>query len=240
MADCDRSGHDASTPYSAQGGRPAPDPTRTHPLEAWSDAFAGLPDSVGVTVEPYVATVDVRGGSAVSGLLGVELPTVPNTWVPTDTGYAVWLGPDEWLLTSTAESPGELETRVRAAVVPLGGAAADVSAQRITLRLTGSRVRDVLAKGCAIDLHPRFFRNRSGHDASTPRCARGGRPAPYQGGKSAQTTLGQAGVVLLALGDAADDYLVLVRSSFAGYLAEWLLDAALEFAAASERRVGQV
>ena len=35
---------------------------RTHPLEAWSDAFAALPDSVGITVEPYVAMVDVRLG----------------------------------------------------------------------------------------------------------------------------------------------------------------------------------
>ena len=42
-------------------------------------------------------------------------------------------------------------------------------------------------------------------------------------------TLGEAGVVLLALSDRGDDYVVLVRSSFAGYLADWLLDAALEF-----------
>ena len=68
-------------------------------------------------------------------------------------------------------------------------------------------MRDVLAKGCSIDLHPRVF----------------GR------GSSAQTVLGQAGVVLLALSDAGDAYAVLVRSSFAGYLADWLLDAALEF-----------
>jgi len=204
---------------------------RTHPLEAWNDAFAALPESVGITVDPFVATVDVRLGEP-AGWPGVDLPTVPNTWVSTDSGcsdrsghdastrhsvpggrpapdLAVWLGPDEWLLTSAAEAPGELEARVRAAVVPLGGSAADVSAQRITLRLTGERVRDVLARGCAIDLHPRFFR----------------------GGSSAQTTLGLAGVVLLALSDAGDDYLVLVRSSFAGYLADWLLDAAFEFAA---------
>ena len=83
----------------------------------------------------------------------------------------------------------------------------DVSAQRIAIRLTGSRVRDLLAKGCAIDLHPRVF----------------GR------GRSAQSTLGLAAVVLLALGDGGDDFLVLVRSSFAGYLAEWLLDAAVEY-----------
>jgi sarcosine oxidase, subunit gamma len=223
MADRDRSGHDASARHSVVGSRPAPDQIatlpRTHPLEAWSAAFAGLPESVGVTVEPYVAMVDVRVPAVTPEAverLGVDLPTEPNTWVPADAGsdrpvpdHAVWLGPDEWLLTSTAEAPGELEARVRAAVVPLGGAAADVSAQRITLRLTGERVRDVLATGCAIDLHPRVF----------------GR------GRSAQTTLGLAGVVLLALGDAGDDYLVLVRSSFAGYLADWLLDAALELTA---------
>lgn len=181
---------------------------RTHPLEAWTDALAGLPDAARITVEPFVATVDVRLGDP-AAWSGVDLPTVPNTWVPTDAGRAVWLGPDEWLLTSTAEVPDELEARVRAAVVPLGGSAADVSAQRITVRLTGERVRDVLARGCAIDLHPRVF----------------GR------GSSAQTTLGLAGVVLLALTDDGDDFLVLVRSSFAGYLADWLLDAAVEYTA---------
>jgi sarcosine oxidase subunit gamma len=191
---------------AVRDGRPAPDHGRTHPLEAWSDAFADLPDSVGVTVQPFVATVDVRLGDP-AAWPEADLPTVPNTWVPTGTGYAVWLGPDEWLLTSTAEASEELEARVRAAVVPLGGSAADVSAQRIILRLTGERVRDVLARGCSIDLHPRVFKQ----------------------GSSAQTTLGQAGIVLLALSDAGDDYLVFVRSSFAGYLADWLLDAALEF-----------
>jgi sarcosine oxidase, subunit gamma len=183
---------------------------RTHPLEGWRTAFERLPDTVGIAAEPFVAMVDVRLGTAAaqgSAALGVDLPAVPNTWVPAGTGRAVWLGPDEWLLTSTTDSPEELETRVRDALLPLGGSAADVSAQRIGLRLTGARVRDVLSKGCSIDLHPRVF----------------GR------GSSAQTTLGQAGVVLLALSDGGDEYAVLVRSSFAGYLADWLLDAALEF-----------
>jgi sarcosine oxidase subunit gamma len=183
---------------------------RTHPLEAWRADFERLPDTVGVTVEPFVAMVDVRLGTVgaeASAALGVDLPTAPNTWVPAGTGRAVWLGPDEWLLSSTTETPEELEARVRAAALELGGSATDVSAQRIGLRLTGARVRDVLAKGCSIDLHPRVFDR----------------------GSSAQTVLGQAGVVLLALSDAGDDYAALVRSSFAGYLADWLLDAALEF-----------
>jgi sarcosine oxidase, subunit gamma len=183
---------------------------RTHPLEAWSVAFERLPDTVGITVEPFVAMVDVRLGTVspeARTRLGVDLPTIANTWVPADGGRAAWLGPDEWLLSSITETPEQLEARVRAAVLPLGGSATDVSAQRIGLWLTGARVRDVLARGCSIDLHPRVF----------------GR------GSSAQTMLGQAGVVLLGLSDAGDDYVVLVRSSFAGYLADWLLDAALEF-----------
>ena len=183
---------------------------RTHPLEGWRTAFERLPDTVGITVEPYVAMVDVRLGTVgaeASAALAVDLPTAPNTWEPAGTGRVVWLGPDEWLLSSTTETPEELEARVRAAVLPLGGSATDVSAQRIGLRLTGARVRDVLAKGCSIDLHPRVFGRGSG----------------------AQTALGQAGVVLLALSDRGDDHVVLVRASFAGYLADWLLDAALEF-----------
>ena len=68
-----------------------------------------------------------------------------------------------------------------------------------------------MAKGCSIDLHPRVFVS----------------------GSAAQTTVGLAGVILLALtadGDADQgDYLLLVRSSFARYLADWLLDAAAEF-----------
>jgi sarcosine oxidase subunit gamma len=182
---------------------------RTHPLEAWTAAFDALPDAVRITAEPFVAMAGVRVDPAPGGLAvrGTLLPTQPNTWTPTADGRLVWLGPDEWLLTSNGTAPEVLEAEVREELRPLGGTAVDVSAQRIGLRISGSRARGVLAKGCSVDLHPRVF----------------GR------GSSAQTTLGQAGIVLLALGDG-DDFAVLVRSSFAGYLATWLLDASLEYA----------
>ena len=60
----------------------------------------------------------------------------------------------------------------------------DVSAQRTTLRLRGEHARDLLAGGCSLDLHPRVF----------------GR------GAAAQTLLGQAGVVLMALDDTGTHY----------------------------------
>lgn len=66
---------------------------------------------------------------------------------------------------------------------------------------------DLRVPACSIDLHPRSF------------------PA----GSCAQTTLGPAGVIILALDDEGADYRILVRPSFAGYLADWIVEAAQEF-----------
>lgn len=161
-----------------------------------------------VSVEPAQAMVSLRAPSAVAA--DIDLPLRPNTWTATDRGRIVWLGPDEWLASEPALSPRtglDLETSLRAAVSPYGGTAVEVSAQRLVLRLSGPHARAVLAKGCSIDVHPRSF-------------------GP---GACAQTTLAQAGVVLLSLGSTGDEFAVVVRSSFAGYLTDWLVDATLEF-----------
>lgn len=177
-----------------------------HPLHAWTDAFAGLPDGLVITAEPLVAAADLRLDpatpvhGAVADLLGAAVPTTPNTWVATADGRIVWLGPDEWLVSSDTHAPHVLEGQLRAR----DAAAVDVSAQRTGMRLAGPLVRELLALGCSLDLHPSVFRP----------------------GTCAQTTLGQVGIVLIA---AADSFHVLVRPSFAGHLAAWLLDAAIEF-----------
>ena len=170
--------------------------TPTGPLDAWAGRFAALPTGIRITAEPFVAMVDVRLDPARASALG--LPTTPSTWVARGDGRAIWLGPDEWLVTSPSRRPPEL---------PDADVVIDVSGQRTTLHLAGEHVRAVLATGCALDLHPRAF----------PR------------GSAAQTVLGTAGVVLLALDDTGTEYEILVRSSFARYLADWLLDAAGEF-----------
>lgn len=185
--------------------------TRTHPLHGRSDDLAHLPAGVQVVPKPFTAMaslrVDPSGPAAddVARRLGVALPGV-GTWAEADDLRVVWLGPDEWLVTSPFRAPAELEAGLREAVAGRG-AVVDVSGQRTTLWLSGEHVRDVLAGGCSVDLHPRVFRR----------------------GAAAQTLLGLASVVLLALDDTATSYHVLVRSSFAGYLTSWLLDAALEY-----------
>ena len=182
---------------------------RTSPLQPYAARFTGLPNSVAIVEEPFMTMVDLRvdpsgpGGWAAAEVLGVELPAIASTYAKNDDTTVIWLGPDEWLVTATALTGPELEARLREAIAQHGGVAVDVSGQRTTLTLRGSHSRDVLGKGCALDLHPRVF----------------------GAGTAAQTMLGQAGVILLAVNGTGEDYRILVRATFARYLADWLLDA---------------
>jgi sarcosine oxidase, subunit gamma len=188
--------------------------TRRSPLKGWESRFAVLPASTNISEEPFVAMVDLwveptgPGVTACAEVLGVPaLPTTPSTAVEGPDANVIWFGPQEWLVTSTSQAAEALEAQLREVTTEHGGAAVDVSAQRTTVRLCGAHARDVLAKGCSLDLHPAVF-------------------GP---GAAAQTMLGLAAVVLIPLDDKGTDYRILVRSSFAGYLADWLIDAAEEF-----------
>ena len=188
--------------------------TRRSPLDGYETRFANLPQAATVADEPFAAMVDLwvdpagPGGAAAARVLDVDaLPTAPSTMVSGGEATTIWLGPQEWLVTSESRDGESLESTLRDAVSEHGGAAIDVSAQRTTLRLRGTRARDVIAKGCSLDSHPAVF-------------------GP---GAAAQTVLGQAGVVVIPLSNNGTDYRLIVRSSFARYLADWLIDAAEEF-----------
>ncbi|MFL0287242.1 sarcosine oxidase subunit gamma [Mycobacterium sp. SMC-21] len=189
--------------------------TRRSPLQGWAAQFAATPPAARLTEEPFTTMVDLwvdpagAGGAEAARLLGLAaLSTTPGTCVSGPDSTVMWFGPEEWLVTSTQRHGEALETQLHEAVAAAGGAAVDVSAQRTSVRLRGAHARDVLAKGCSLDLHPRVF-------------------GP---GAAAQTMLALAAVVLIPLDDKGTDYRIIVRSSFAGYLADWLLDAVEEFA----------
>ncbi|BBG00211.1 MULTISPECIES: sarcosine oxidase subunit gamma [Pseudonocardia] len=195
---------------------------RTHPLAGRAPEFDALARdtggdlTIGIEETGTATTVRLdpasRAAAVASALLGAPLPTRPNTWTTTGDGEIVWLGPDEWLVTSRHDRAAATEQVLRSGLAEYGGSAVDVSGQRIVLRLRGPLVRELLALVCALDLHP----------------------AEFPAGRCAQTVVAQTGVVLVALGDA-DDYLLHVRPSFAGHLADRLLDAATEFRAAAAR-----
>ncbi|MFI7498109.1 sarcosine oxidase subunit gamma [Streptomyces sp. NPDC049687] len=162
---------------------------------------------------PFLTQIDVRldakgaAADAVGVALGLQLPLEPDTVVRGAGLTALWLGPDEWLLVGPPGSQRDLEGRIREAAGDEHLSVTDVSAQRTTLLVAGPRARDLLAHGCPLDLHPRAF-------------------GP---GRCAQTTLGRTQIVLIARDAPDTGFWVLVRSSFAGYLTDWLLDAATEY-----------
>ncbi|WP_405651514.1 sarcosine oxidase subunit gamma [Streptomyces sp. NBC_00019] len=162
---------------------------------------------------PFLAQLNVRldakgtAAEAVGLALDLQLPLQPNTVVRTGELTVLWLGPDEWLLVGPPGTERELESRIRTAAGDEPVSVTDVSAQRTTLLVAGPRAHDLLAHGCALDLHPRSFGS----------------------GRCAQTTLGRTQVIVVARADSRAGFWVLVRSSFAGYLTDWLLDAATEY-----------
>ncbi len=85
------------------------------------------------------------------------------------------------------------------------GSIVDVSANRTLLQIRGPKARELLAHGVPIDLDVRSF----------------GR------GSCAQTLLAKAQVIIERISEDPAFHLY-VRSSFASYVADWILDAAAE------------
>src|SRR5687767_11660999 len=67
------------------------------------------------------------------------------------------IGPRDWLITASTPDAAGLRERVAPTLTQLGMALVDMSDGLAGLRLKGSHARDVLSKGCGLDLHPRQF-----------------------------------------------------------------------------------
>jgi sarcosine oxidase subunit gamma len=168
---------------------------------------------VALSERPFRAMVIVRGDATDAGFIGavraaagLELPLQPNTAARGSAVTALWLGPDEWLLMAAPGEERVLAAALRAGLSGRHAAVVDVSESRTIIALSGPRARDLLGKGCTLDLHPRAF------------------PA----GACAQTGLARAGVILFLADDAPSFEIILLRS-FADYLWTWLADAAREY-----------
>jgi methylglutamate dehydrogenase subunit D len=129
---------------------------------AWADVLmesrtdAARPVGVSVTAREGLGVASIlahRGGEAALSALvmtryGLDLPTIPRA-VRGAAHAFVWAGPGQWLLV--AEQREDFSALSRLAAV------SDQGDARAALRLSGPNVRDMLAKGCMIDLHPTAF-----------------------------------------------------------------------------------
>lgn len=185
---------------------------RRGPLDGIDASLAGG-GSVALRPTGFRTLVNLRARAddeafvtGLADLFGLGLPGEPNCYTGNEKHALLWLGPDEWLLLAPEnEAPG-IENRLRAA---LGNdpwlAVVDLSHTFTGLTLSGPSSRDVLAKGCTLDLHARTFGK----------------------GQCAQSIL--AGTRVLLRATDRDTFELWVRNSFARYTMQWLTDAMAEY-----------
>ena len=170
------------------------------------------PNDDGLFERPFLTHVnlrldaaDTKALAAAHRTLGLHLPLTPNTTAGGDALLAIWLGPDEWLLLADCDDSAPLAAELQAELAGHVVSVVDISAGQTIIRLRGPSTRAVLARGCALDLDPSAF----------------------PPGACAQTLLARAQVLLVAA-DSAPTIDVIVRRSFAPYVAAWLDDAGRE------------
>lgn len=181
------------------------------PLADWAERFAALPPVITLREFAFRLQLNLRvdpqqpAAQRIALVLGGPLPTVACTAKTYGEREVLWLGPDEWLVVADPQD-SQLEAAIGAAIGDDAGAVTDVSGQRTALHLSGPAAGEVLTRGCAIDLHRQV--------------------APA--GTCVQTLIARTGVTIVVRDDTATRYLLLVRASFADYLAAWLVDACTE------------
>jgi sarcosine oxidase subunit gamma len=186
------------------------------PLELLSDELAATSGAATIKELLHIGKINLRGNpssdvfsSAISSALCCNLPIVPNTFTQAGGLSVLWLGPDEWLIVLGPEHLNDsrtLEARLRRTLAGQGTSIVDVSDSRTVIELVGPKARNVLMKGCSLDLHPRAFKP----------------------GQCAQTLLARAPIILQQLAHTPE-YRIFVANSFAHYTAKWLCDAAHEY-----------
>ena len=144
--------------------------------------------------------------NAVSKVLGFEPVAEPLTAVRRRDVSMLWLGPDEWLVTTPERRAERIERDLRDALEGRHAALTDVSHGRTVIALSGPDARALLAKGCPLDFHPRVF---------TP-------------GRCARSRLARCQMLIHQVGEAPA-FEIHVHRSFAQYAWTWLMDAGREF-----------
>jgi sarcosine oxidase, subunit gamma len=163
--------------------------------------------SVGLSELRLAEQIGLRLGPPVPAYVsGVPLALQPNSVAHMRAMRTLWLGPDEWLITAPVGAVPDIAGRLRRALAGRHAAVSNLSASRAVIEIAGPQARALLEKGCGLDLHPRAF-------------------AP---GNCARTLLARLPVIIDQV-NAAPLYRLFVDRSSAGWLCDWLIDAAAEF-----------
>lgn len=143
--------------------------------------------------------------------------SVAGQALPRDVGavasgpvHVLCLGPGEWLVRVPLHSVPALHAQIVSQASAQGLAVVELSDGLAGFEVAGPAARELLSKGCGLDLHPRSF------------------PA----GRCARTRFAQIPVAIECAGDP-QRFELHVAASHGPYLHEWIADAAVEFGGAA-------
>lgn len=196
----------------------APEPAS--PLSnAWRAGRHGAAggDAVAISArQTALVQVTARRGAcdAVRAALAAKLsldPPGPGGSAASGDLVALAIAPETWLVMAARGCSVDL-FRMLGSATGTAASLVDQSMGRVVFRLAGAKARDVLAKGCRLDLHPRVF----------------------WPGRVAVTPIAHVAVTLRQV-DAVPTFDLIVPASTAETFLEWLLNASVEFGADLER-----
>ena len=81
-------------------------------------------------------------------LINAILPIQPNTYVKNDNVKAIWLGPNEWLITNNQN----LYNNLKSEIGDIQASVTDVSENRTVIRISGEQIFKLLSKFLVLDL----------------------------------------------------------------------------------------
>lgn len=90
--------------------------------------------------------------TAAKDVLSLDLPKKPRTSASWGDIKALWLSIDQWLILCPQARTAELLANLRNALAGVHSLAVDVSDMRAVIRLEGEGSREILMKGCSLDL----------------------------------------------------------------------------------------
>ena len=166
-----------------------------------------------IMVESGLAQLNIRFDvsdasilSSIKSVLGLNLEMAPNTVVNKNEKFALWLGPDERLVILPKDQLITAGMNLERELQGIHYSAVDLSSGQIILDIQGQDVRNIISKGCSIDLHQKYFNV----------------------GQCFQGSIDKINVICFPLENNV--IRVIVRRSYSQALIAWFKDASIEFA----------
>jgi sarcosine oxidase subunit gamma len=147
---------------------------------------------------------EARAPEMLNDVFGVAWPQKIGTVVSARVDIFC-VGPADWLVLGPNPDAASLLKQLEQAFVESPFCATNVSHALARIEIAGPEVRDFLAKGCSLDLHPPLF-------------------SP---GRAARTRFAGMPVIVRCVRHSVFE--LIVTASYADYLMAWAHDAELEF-----------